>query len=499
MLYLIRLSGEVSTKAPKTRARFARRLESNLRDGLEAAGIEHRLVRRWSRLYLEAEGSQAAEVLRTTPGIQSFSASAVHRWEELGELVERGEEAFRDAVTGQTFAVRARRSGDRSRIPFTSTEVERELGAALLAHARGVDLSHPEVTVHVEVHPEEAYFFRHKEAAPGGLPLGVEGRALALVSGGFDSAVAAWLMLKRGLELDYLFFNLAGETAERDVLRVLAVLGRRWSHGSRPKLLAVDFRPLVAELKEKARPNLWQVLLKRRMLEAAERIAERRGLVALVTGESLGQVSSQTPHNLAVIGRRTALPILRPLVGLNKDEILDLARHIGTYEASAGVVEHCALLAKHPATRARLEPVEEELAKLDEAWLEAAVADSRVLDPRKLPTPDEAAAGVAADQLPAGAILLDLRSAAAFEAWHPEGALRVDFFDALERCRSFEPGRPYVVYCEEELKSAHLAEVMREAGLDAHHVVGGVGALRRHGLGDDPVARQLLAPAVLED
>ena len=162
--------------------------------------------------------------------------------------------------------MRARRSGDRSKVPLRSKDVEIDLGTALLAHARKVDLDHPEVTASVEIQPREAYFFRDRVRGPYGLPLGTESRALSLVSGGFDSAVASWMMLRRGVGLDYVFFNLGGTAHELGALRVMKVIAAQWSHGDRPRLHSIDFRPVVLALQEAVTPRYWQVVLKRLML-----------------------------------------------------------------------------------------------------------------------------------------------------------------------------------------------------------------------------------------
>jgi tRNA uracil 4-sulfurtransferase len=496
-LYLLRFSGEISTKAPGTRLRFTRRLARNLRAALVAAGIEHRQERRWSRIYVETADPRAAEVFAEVFGIHSFSPVECRPWRGMDDLVAAGVELFAAAVAGKTFAVRVRRCGDRAKIPLRSTDLERELGRALLPHARGVDLDHPEATVRVEVRPEQAFYFTARVPGPGGLPLGVEGRALALLSGGFDSAVAAWMMLRRGLALDYLFFHLGGGAIESEVVGVLRVLAERWSHGARPRLHVVDFRPLVAELGEGVRPRYRQVVLKRQMLRAAEEVARQVRAVALVTGDAIGQVSSQTPQNLAVISRPIVLPVFRPLLGFHKEEILERARRIGTYELSAAVPEHCALVPRHPATRAPLAAVEAEVAALDPGYLERAVGSRRVVAVRGLEAAALAPAAVAIDEVPAGATVLDLRPRHAFDAWHHPGALRLDFFAALACQASFDPAQTYVVYCEHGLKSAHLAEVLRQRGCRAYYLQGGAGDRRRRTAAEGALVRQLLAPALL--
>jgi thiamine biosynthesis protein ThiI len=349
----------------------------------------------------------------------------------------------------------------------------------LLPGARRVDLSAPEVTVRVEVHRGQAHLFRDSLPGAGGLPLGTEGRAVALVSGGFDSAVAAFQLLRRGVRLDYVFCNLAGRTHELGALRVMKVIAERWSYGDRPRLHALDFRPVVQELMERSQPRLWQILLKREMLRAAEAVARAVRGQAIVTGEALGQVSSQTLANLAVISEATALPIFRPLIGFHKDEIIALANRIGTGPLSAAVGEYCAIVPRRPATAARLADVLRQEERRDGSALEHALKTSLRVDLRSFDPDRDLLGDLSVDAVPAGAVLLDLRSREEFTAWHPEGALRLDFADALRAYPSFAKEREYVVYCAYGLKSAHLAERMREAGLHAHHFRGGSRALRR--------------------
>ena len=219
-LLILRLSGDFYTKARRTRMRFFRRLVSNLEAALKAHGIPYRLEPTWSRLYLETPDDGAAEVAARVFGVQSVSAVERRSWETLDDLVATGVEFFGAAVRGRSFAVRATRRGQRDRIGFDSTRIESALGRALLdAGAGRVNLSEPEVTAHVELEPGSAHLFFDKVMGHGGLPIGVEGRAIALVSGGFDSAVASWLMLKRGVQLDYVFCNLGGAAHRLGVLR----------------------------------------------------------------------------------------------------------------------------------------------------------------------------------------------------------------------------------------------------------------------------------------
>jgi tRNA uracil 4-sulfurtransferase len=496
-LYLVRLSGEITTKGRGTRLHFQRRLQRNIEQALATTGLPFRVERGWSRFFVEAPPAAALEVLPRVFGIHSLSAVERRPWQSLDDLVAAGEELFREPVSGRRFAVRSRRGGDKRFIPFTSGDLDRALGRQLLPYAAGVDLGDPEITVQVEVREEEAFFFTGQVEGPGGLPLGTEGRALALVSGGFDSAVAAWSLLRRGVRLDYLFFNLGGEAHRQGVLEVMKLLAERWSYGYRPRLHAVDFQQLAAALQEVTDPRYWQVLLKRLMIHGANRLARQLRVDALVTGEAVGQVSSQTLQNLKAITEVAQLPVLRPLIGSHKEEIVARARLLGTFELSASVAEYCALHAPRPATHARLAEVRREEARLDVAMLERAVderetVDLRGLDPRELVDP-----GLATETIPPEAVVLDLRSRTAYQAWHYPEARHVDYFETLRTLDRFERGTTHVVYCEVGLKSAHLAEEMRRQGITAFHVQGGLKQVMGQALKADPALIAALSPALI--
>ena len=503
-LLILRLSGDFYTKARKTRVRFFKRLVANLEAGLKLHGIPYRLEPTWSRLYLETPDPGAAEVAARVFGVQSVSEFERRSWERLEDVVAAGVEIFGEAVQGRSFAVRASRRGERDRIGFDSMRMESALGRALMdAGAGRVNLSEPEVTAHVELEPGTAHFFFDKVRGHGGLPIGVEGRAMALVSGGFDSAVASWLMLKRGAQLDYVFCNLGGAAHRLGVLKVMKSLTERWSYGSSPRLHEVDLSPLLPELREKVKPTHWQIVLKRLILRAGAAVAHRGGRLGVVTGDAIGQVSSQTLQNLAVISQATpAMPVLRPLLGFNKEEIMDLARRIGIYDLSAAVAEYCDLMPVKPATRAALRDVlrdEEALGPDRINSLINALVDARnVFDLRRVDLERFDPRLPEVDEVPPGATVIDLRPAAAFKGWHWPGALRLDLPQALAAYPSFARDRSYVVVCEVGLKSAHLAEKMREAGFEAFQLRGGLKGLIGLAEREGGLAAALLAPAVRE-
>jgi len=493
--YLVRLAAEVASKSNRTRRRFQKRLASNLRDALRSIGTTATIRDRWSRLFVTIpapRSTPAADQATPAPdqatpaadqamsaaarvfGIHSFSRVDAVLPADLDTIVRVGHDTYRDAVTGHRYAIAARRTG---RHPFSSRDIAVELGAALNPYGT-VDLTTPEVTVHVEVRDQRAYLFSGRTEGPGGLPLGVQGRAVCLISGGFDSAVAAWLLLKRGVTLDYVFCNLAGPAFERSVIQVTRVLADRWSYGDRPRMHVVDFGEAVSRLQADVTPRYWQVVLKRLMYRAAEGVAAEIGADALVTGESLGQVSSQTLRNLRSIEAAASLPVLRPLVGLDKEEIIRIAERIGTAALSARVKEYCAILEGKPVTAAKVLAVDREEAPLDPGLVDRAVATRRVLDVRKLADSDLQRDYLWLDVVPDGARVIDCRPPQQDDGWRHPGSRRVLPPDFPELATTLNKDVKYVLFCDNGIQSGQLANLLQTVGYEAYALKDGTKALR---------------------
>jgi thiamine biosynthesis protein ThiI len=266
--------------------------------------------------------------------------------------------------------VRARRSF--KGYPKTSVEIERELGAAVVrATGARVDLEHADLTLYVEVLRDRIFFSIEKLAGPGGLPVGSSGRVVALLSGGIDSPVAAWRMMKRGCTVVPAHFHAfpLQDRSTIDKVRELARILARYQF--RIRLLLVPFGPVQQTIVAACPTGLRVVLYRRFMLRIAEALAGRRRAKALVTGESLGQVASQTLDNLGVIADAARGPVLRPLVGMDKEEISAEARRIGTFETSTLPDQDCCQLfvPRSPAVAARLDDVHQAESALDVAGL----------------------------------------------------------------------------------------------------------------------------------
>ena len=290
----------------------------------------------------------------------------------LVERVDRDLDALRShilsALNGhsfESFRIETQR-GDKT-FPLSSPEINRQLGAAVQEKSGArVDLEHPKFTVTVEILPHDAFFGFTKIAGAGGLPVGSSGRVAALISGGIDSPVAAYRLMQRGCRIIFVHFHSVpyqDRTSQEKVRRLVQRLNR---HQFSSRLYLVAFGEIQRQIVASVARPLRVVLYRRMMLRIAEAIARKEKAKALVTGESLGQVASQTLDNLAVIQQAARLPILRPLVGMDKQEIIDQARRIGTFEISSISDQDCCQLfvPAHPATKARLNAVEAEESKL---------------------------------------------------------------------------------------------------------------------------------------
>jgi thiamine biosynthesis protein ThiI len=344
----------------KNRPWFLGRLVRNLREAL--SDLDVRSVRAlMGRIEIVLGPAASREVvgdrIRHTFGIANFSyagrtaldldavASAI-----LNDLGDR---------TCRSFRVSAKRAD--KRFPMTSPQIEREVGGRI-KEARGwrVDLDDPEFTIHVELLTDQAFYFFGKERGPGGLPTGTAGRVACLLSGGIDSPVAAHRMMKRGCRVTFVHFHSYPilSRASQEKARELVQLLTTWQHRSR--LYLVPFGEIQQQVVLAVPGPARVVVYRRLMMRIAERIARMRNAQALVTGEVVGQVASQTLENLAVIGSVATLPVFRPLIGMDKDEITAEAIKLGTYPISIIPDQDCCTLftPRNPLTRARLADIE---------------------------------------------------------------------------------------------------------------------------------------------
>ena len=368
-LLLIRY-GELGLKG-KNKNIFISKLAANIKASLR--GLTNWQVRTgWGRLWVEVDKSQYDEAVdRLTKVFGIYSLSPVIRTErEVADLAEAAWQVLMNSLPeGGTFKVETRRT-DKS-YPLTSPEISKTVAGELFRRLNGdqrwdAEMREPQVTVNIEVREDGAYVYGETIRCAGGLPVSCSGKALLLLSGGIDSPVAGWMAMKRGVAIEAIHFESYPFTSERakdkvfDLCKILAT----WQN-SPIKLHVVHFTEIQKAIYASCREEYGITLMRRMMFRLAERIAKSRRCLALYTGESVGQVASQTLESMQVINDVVDIPVLRPLVGMDKEDIMALARRIGTFETSILPYEDCCtvFLPKYPKIR----PLKGETEKLEEA------------------------------------------------------------------------------------------------------------------------------------
>lgn len=476
MLFLIRLSPEITTKSSSVRRFFLRRLIFNIKEALKEEKIKFKLNSEWSRIWIESKDVKIFDILPHIFGISSFSLVYKKTFKSLSELVNHAYKLFNKEIKGKTFAVRVKRVGKHK---FTSLEVEQKIGAKLGKISK-VDLTSPDIEINLEIRENKAYFFKKKIKGEGGFPLGVGGKALTLISGGFDSALASYFVLRKGIKVYFLFFNFGGLPHLQGVKKVVAFLVKKFVYGYKPYLVVIDFREILKEILNKTNPHLGGVILKRIMFKLASKVQKEISAQSIVTGESLGQVSSQTLTNLEIISKATKSFILRPLLSFSKEEIIRKAKEIGTYKLSSKIKEFCAIVSQKPTAEAKLEEVIKEEKKISKQVINKAFRNKEIIKyeelikfiPLKIPN-------LQIDKVPPKAELIDIRSEANFKKGHLPKAKNIPFLNILTNPFQFSSKKIYVLYCEKGNDSLKAAQFLYQKGIKAYSLKGGIKSVKR--------------------
>lgn len=371
-------NGELALKG-LNRSTFEDILVKNIRRRLKSAG-DFDYIKSQSTIIIEPKDENcdfeaAQEAVSRIFGIAGFSrAAAVEK--DFDKVIEISGAYLEGALkNAKTFKVEAKRSD--KKFPLTSPEISREMGGHLLSvypHLK-VDVHNPEVTVMVEV--RDKYIFLHgtQIKGAGGMPVGTGGKAGILISGGIDSPVAAWMMAKRGIEITAIHFASPPYTSKRAEMKVVTLLEKVAKYSGRMTMFTVPFTEIQEQIKDNCPEELFTLIMRRAMMKAAEKIARKENCQALITGESVGQVASQTIYALACTDAAANMPVFRPLIGMDKDEIIEISRKIDTFETSILPYEDCCTVftPKHPKTRPNLGDIEkaEQLIPLEELVEEA--------------------------------------------------------------------------------------------------------------------------------
>ncbi|WP_199609071.1 tRNA uracil 4-sulfurtransferase ThiI [Flocculibacter collagenilyticus] len=475
MKFIVKLHPEISIKSKPVRKRFTKLLESNIQIVLRLIDPDVKVVNQWDKLSVSSElideESRLAFIdsLKRVPGIVQFLEVQQRDFKDLHDIYQHVYDVYHEQLEGKTFAVRFKRSGKHD---FTSNDAERYVGGGLnqnIASAK-VQLTKPDITVMAEIKDDKIFVVKALHKAMGGFPIPTQEDVLSLMSGGFDSGVSTYLMIRKGARTHYCFFNLGGAAHEIGVKQVSYYLWNKYSRTHKVKFIAVDFEPVVAEILENVENGQMGVILKRMMMRAAAQVADKLGIQALVTGESLGQVSSQTLANLNVIDRVTEQLILRPLIHMDKQEIIDTAREIGTEDFAKTMPEYCGVISKKPTVKAVLSKIEKEEANFNFDILDNVVENARIMDIRKIE--EEAQQEVKevemASALSSDSVVVDIRSPEEEDEspleLDPIKVVHIPFYKLATQFGDLPQDKEYFLYCDRGVMSKLQALLLHENG-----------------------------------
>ncbi|MDD2059969.1 tRNA 4-thiouridine(8) synthase ThiI [Pseudomonas sp. GD03860] len=471
MKLIVKVFPEITIKSRPVRKRFIRQLGRNIRTVLKDLDPALAVDGVWDNLEVvtriedEKVLREMIERLTCMPGIAHFLQVDEYPLGDFDDIVAKCKTHFGHLLAGKRFAVRCKRGGHHD---FTSMDVDRYVGSQLRQQcgAAGIDLRTPEVEVRIEVRDKLLYVIHNQHKGIGGYPLGTLEQTLVLMSGGFDSTVAAYQMMRRGLMTHFCFFNLGGRAHELGVMEVAHFLWKKYGSSQRVLFVSVPFEEVVGEILGKVDNSYMGVTLKRMMLRAATNIADRLEIDALVTGEAISQVSSQTLPNLAVIDSATEKLVLRPLLASHKQDIIDQANEIGTAEFAKHMPEYCGVISVNPTTCAKRHRVDHEEKQFDMAVLERALERARLVSIDNVI--DELGQDIQIEEVSqalAGQVVIDIRHPDAQE----DQPLELDgievkalpFYALNSRFKELDATRQYLLYCDKGVMSR----------LHAHHLL----------------------------
>ncbi|MFV9685393.1 tRNA 4-thiouridine(8) synthase ThiI [Pantoea graminicola] len=473
MKFIIKLFPEITIKSQSVRLRFIKILASNIRNVLKTVSDDIAVVRFWDHIEVRSKNPALRDIipdeLTRIPGIHHVLAVEDCEYTDVHHIFEQTLAQYRDSLEGKSFCVRVKRRGKHS---FSSQDVERYVGGGLNQHIESarVQLKNPEVTVHLEVEENRLTLVTARYEGLGGFPIGTQEDVLSLISGGFDSGVSSYMLLRRGSRVHYCFFNLGGAAHEIGVRQVAHYLWNRFGRSHRVRFVAINFEPVVGEILEKVDDGQMGVVLKRMMVRAASTIAERYGVQALVTGEAVGQVSSQTLTNLRLIDNASDTLILRPLISHDKEHIIKVAREIGTEDFASTMPEYCGVISKSPTVKAVKAKIEAEEQNFDFSILDRVVEEATNVDIRTIAeqTEEEVVEVETVALLSENDVVLDIRAIDEQE----ENPLELNatevkslpFYKLSTQFGNLDQNRTWLLYCDRGVMSRLQALYLHEQG-----------------------------------
>ncbi len=473
MKFIIKLFPEITIKSQSVRLRFIKILTGNIRNVLKSQDETLAVVRHWDRIEVRTKDPSRVDIiideLQRIPGIHHILAVEDRPFTDVHNIFEQTLDLNRQRIAGKSFCVRVKRRGKHE---FSSQDIERYVGGGLNQHVADarVQLNQPEVTVNLEIDNDRLILVTARYEGIGGYPIGTQEDVMSLISGGYDSGVSSYMLMRRGCRVHYCFFNLGGAAHEIGVRQVAHYLWKRFGSSHRVRFVAINFEPVVGEILEKVDDGQMGVVLKRMMVRAASRVAERYGVQALVTGEALGQVSSQTLTNLRLIDNASDTLILRPLISHDKEHIINLARKIGTEDFARTMPEYCGVISKSPTVKAVKARIEAEEQNFDFAVLDRVVEEATNVDIREIAeqSQQEVVEVETVDSFTERDMVLDIRAIDEQEAspLELEGGMvkSLPFYKLATQFGDLDQSKTWLLYCDRGVMSRLQALYLHEQG-----------------------------------
>jgi thiamine biosynthesis protein ThiI len=477
MKFIVKLPAEITIKSRPVRKRFTKILDTNIKNVLSRidAGISTSM--NWDNIDVNASENspqnrqRLIDALKCIPGIPMFLEAQQTKLVDIQDILNKTLKAHTKTIENKTFCVRAKRNGIHN---FSSLDVERFVGGGLnqAVATASVKLKQPDVIIHIEIKNKDLFIVSKRHKGLGGFPIATQEDVLSLMSGGFDSGVSSYQMIKKGSRTHFCFFNLGGSAHEVGVKQVSYYLWNKYGSSHRVKFFSVNFEAVVTEILENVENSQMGVVLKRMMMRAASKIANKGNLQALVTGESLGQVASQTLTNLNIINQVTDNLVLRPLAAYDKQDIIDIAREIGTEEFAKTIPEYCGVISKKPTVRAVLSEIEAEESNFNFAILDQAIKETQMYDIRDIGTASEEDIHAVdlLEDIPENSVVIDIRSPEEEEenplVLEKVVVKHIAFYKLATQFADLDMTKEYLLYCDHGVMSKLQALYLIDNGFN---------------------------------
>ena len=465
--FIIKYFTEIMIKGSTAKRQMISQVYNNLVNILSKISKDIKVRKFFDKVEVVCPIEVVAEVrmrLLDTPGIQQIlEAVQFDNMNTLDDIKVVVNETMAHEIQGKTFVVRCKRMGTQE---FKSTQVEQTVGGYMLAmnDTKGVALKGAEYTINLELEFAQLNVITHKHMGMGGFPIGSQGSILSLMSGGFDSTVASYLTMKRGIKTHFIFFNLGGIAHEIGVKQVAYYLWNKFGSSHRVQFISIPFDDVVTEIFKSVSEPYMGVMLKRLMLMASEKVADTMSIDALVTGESVAQVSSQTLRNLALIDQATNKLVLRPLSMMSKPDIIDIANKIGTTRFAESMPEYCGVISKNPVTHGNYERTASEARRFDYTILDEAVKNSAFINVDEMDQniSEIGQMEVISDLSSGDYTVIDIRQSDDCIETSVE-TLKIPFYKLKSEFKKLPQDKEYLFYCDKGILSQLHAQFLRDA------------------------------------